>query len=130
MKIDKLESFIKSRRQNRNTGRNRLLPFKNEIEYLYKKGMGYKDIALYLKTEEEVEVAINTVGAFCRKHFTDVNLEPTVTKPKPEITNEIQITTNKESSKTEIQHKDEVPQHKRLPSWANIPGVESIDDLY
>lgn len=131
MKMDKLDSFINSRRQNRNTGRNRLLPYKEEIEYLYKKGMGYKDIALYLKTEEQVEVATNTIGAFCRKHFTDANSTLASTKPEPEITNKILLPTKKESSKSEAQDNEkEVPQHKRLASWANIPGVKSIDDLY
>lgn len=62
-----LDSFIEERRT-QNIGRNRLIPFKAEIEYLREKGMGYQDIVAFLKSQN-VEVSPQAVGYFCRTHL-------------------------------------------------------------
>ena len=46
-----------------------------------------------------------------------------------EIPSELPATTSKSVEAEVSEDIDEVPPHKRLPSWANIPGVKSIDDL-
>lgn len=154
MKVDKLNSFINSRRQNKTAGRNRLLPYKTEIEYLYDNGMSYKDIAAYLKLEEGVEIAANTVGVFCRKHFTlsssktnenvqsynqqkstdessqvlnEEVTEDTEKRPTEQTSSEAPTLTDKNSVQSKTT--EEVPVHKRMPDWFNVPGINSIDDL-
>ena len=123
--MNKLDSFINSRRQDRSTGRNRLLPYKNEIQYLLENGMSYKDISDYLKAER-VEVANSTIGAFCRKHFTN-SQDTKTTKPNLIEVQKAEIT---EDKTTELKNdKEEIPQHRRLAEWAKIPGVDSLDDL-
>ena len=156
MKTDKLNSFINSRRQNKTAGRNRLLPYKTEIEYLYNNGMSYKDIAAYLKLEEGVEIAANTVGVFCRKHFsvdsskTNQNVqsynlqkstdelnqvanaevkEDTDKRPTEQTSSEAPTFTDKNPSQSKTTEDEEVPAHKRMPDWFNVPGINSIDDL-
>ena len=152
MKTDKLNSFINSRRQNKTTGRNRLLPYKTEIEYLFNNGMSYKDIAAYLKLEEGVEIAANTVGVFCRKHFTlsssktnenvqSYNQQKSTDESSQVANEEVAEDTEKRpteqtSSETpnltdsKVTKDEEIPADRRFPSWSNLPSeYKSIDDL-
>ena len=112
---DLLDSFIEERRT-QNTGRNRLIPFKAEIEYLRGKGMGYQDIVVFLKSQK-VEVTPQAVGHFCRTH-----LEKTKATKKTESlqTNKdikADPATNPSSSKPELttleKHKLRLEQEKR-----------------
>lgn len=125
--MNKLDAFITSRKQHRTQGRNRLLPYKKEIQYLLDNGMGYKDISDYLQTEG-VEVAISTIGAFCRKHF---NPQKQIQKSQSSLVDDLPKEEIKET-KAEILKTDEkeIPQHEQLADWAKNDKFRSVKDFY
>lgn len=131
--MNKLDAFITSRKQHRTQGRNRLLPYKQEIEYLLNNGMGYKDISDYLQTEG-VKVAISTIGAFCRKHF---NPQKQIRESKPshavgEVKEDIQSISTETKSEALKTDEEEIPQHQQLAKWAQSEGgkFKSVKDFY
>lgn len=80
----------------------------------------------------------NKIQSFCSKHFNSNKVtaqnntksqKETIAQAITEIPSELPATTSNSVEAEVSEEIDEVPPHKRLPSWANIPDVKSIDDL-
>ena len=96
------------------------------------------------------------MGVFCRKHFTlsssktnenvqsynqqkstdessqvlnEEVAEDTEKRPTEQTSSEAPTLTDKNSVQSKTTEDEEVPVHKRMPDWFNVPGINSIDDL-
>ncbi|SUA58899.1 Uncharacterised protein [Oligella ureolytica] len=94
----------------------------------------------HIKTQQlkDVKVSISAVQSFCSKHFNSNKVtaqnntksqKETIAQAITEFPSELPATTSKSLEAEVSEEIDEIPPHKRLPSWENIPGVKSIDDL-
>lgn len=127
MDVEKFLEKIKTRPVNH---KGKLAMWHEDILKLRRAGCTYAQIVEYLELKD-VQVSISAIQSFCRKHYnnakpTEHHDNKTVTEPSasPKHPSPTKVTEDDKD------RKEKVPQHKRLPSWANIPGVESIDDLY
>ncbi len=96
------------------------------------------------------------MGVFCRKHFTlsssktnenvqsynqqkstdessqvlnEEVTEDTDKRPTEQTSSEAPTLADKNSVQSKTTEDEEVPVHKRMPDWFNVPGINSIDDL-
>ncbi|SPY08421.1 Uncharacterised protein [Oligella urethralis] len=110
MNVDEFLKNIKSEPKNY---KGKLALWKEDILKLRRAGCTFAQISEYLQLQG-LKTTESSIQKFCKKHLT-----PTAERQNP-------TTKTKSDSNSET---TDVPQDRRLPSWAEIPGVKSIDDL-
>ena len=120
----------------------KLIKWKNELETLYDNGYSYASMVRFLEANG-VRVQHAAVRQFCLRHFVNDEIglnklnnvkhnevtEDTEKRPTEQTSSEAPALTDKNLVQSKTTEDEEVPVHKRMPDWFNVPGINSIDDL-
>ena len=146
MDVDQFLEKLKNRPVNH---KGKLAIWHDDILKLRSAGCTYAQIVEYLELKE-VRVSIAAVQKFCtlklkkneaNERTTTKNTdnlsqvaneevaEDTEKRPTEQTSSEAPTLTDKNSVQSKTTEDEEVPVHKRMPDWFNVPGFNSIDDL-
>lgn len=109
----------------------KLIPWKKDLQKLYENGYSYSSMVRYLEANG-VTIQHAAVRQFCLRHFEATQIKKNKSAPienkTAERAKEVIVPADNQVEKQASEAK-EIPQHRRLPAWHNVDGIESIDDL-
>ena len=139
--MNNFEKFLKKQKPARKN-KSKIEPFTNNILFLKNKGYTYQQIIDYLQMEE-INVSYTALRSFVIKKLSSQESstdsrsqvankeveEDKYERPTEQTSSEAPTLTDKNSVQSKTTEDEEVPVHKRMPDWFNVPGFNSIDDL-